>query len=61
MFTALIKAFCDSLNLNMMEMQTVGDIQSLFTMEKIEVEVENTTTSAKVESVSNKLKGFDKF
>ena len=61
MFTALIKAFCDSLNLNMMEMQTVGDIESLFTMEKIEVEVENTTTSAKVESVSNKLKGFDKF
>lgn len=61
MFTALIKAFCDSLNLNMMEMQTVGDIESLFTMEKIEVEVENTSTSTKVESVSNKLKGFDKF
>jgi hypothetical protein len=61
MFTALIKAFCDSLNMNMMEVQTVGDIQSLFTMDKIEVEVENTTTSAKVESVSNKLKGFDKF
>jgi hypothetical protein len=61
MFTALIKAFCDSLNMNMMEVQTVGDIQSLLTMDKIEVEVENTTTSAKVESVSNKLKGFDKF
>jgi len=61
MFTALIKAFCDSLNLDMMEMQTVGDIQSLFTMEKIEVEVENTTTGAKVESVSSKIKGFDKF
>jgi hypothetical protein len=30
-------------------------------MDKIEVEVENTMTSAKVESVSNKLKGFDKF
>ncbi len=61
MFTALIKAFCDSLNMNMMEVQTVGDIQSLLTMDKIEVEVVNTTTSAKVESVSNKLKGFDKF
>ena len=61
MFTALIKAFCDSLNMNMMEVQTVGDIQSLFTMDKIEVEVENTMTSAKVESVSNKLKGFSKF
>ena len=61
MFTALIKAFCDSLNLNMMEMKTVGDIQSLFTMDKIEVEVENTTTSSKMERVSNKLKGFDKF
>lgn len=61
MFTALIKAFCDSLNMRMMEIQTVGDIQSLLTMDKIEVEVENTTTSAKVESVSNKLKGFDKF
>lgn len=61
MFTALIKAFCDSLNMSMMEIQTVGDIQSLLTMDKIEVEVENTTTSAKVESVSNKLKGFDKF
>ena len=61
MFTALIKAFCDSLNMNMMEVQTVGDIQSLLTMDKIEVEVENTTTSSKVESVNNKLKGFDKF
>ena len=61
MFTALIKAFCDSLDMNIMEIKTVGDIESLFTMEKIEVEVENTTTSGKVESVGNRLKGFKRF
>ena len=61
MFTALIKAFCDSLNLDMMKLKTIGDIANLFTMEKKEVEVENTTTTSKVESVGNRLKGFKRF
>ena len=61
MFTALIKAFCDSLDMNIMEIKTVGDIESLFAIPKVEVEVENTTTSGKVESVGNRLKGFKRF
>ena len=59
MFTSLIKAFCDSLDMNMMDIETVGDIETLLTMDKIEVEVENTTTSSLVERT--RIKGFDKF
>ena len=61
MFTALIKAFCDSLDMNIMEIKTVGDIESLFAIEKVEVEVQDATTSGKVESVGNRLKGFKRF
>ena len=61
MFTSLIKAFCDSMGLSIMEIETIGDIEAILTPdEKVEVPVE-TTTTAKVESVSNRLKGFNKF
>jgi hypothetical protein len=61
MFSSLIKAFCDSLDISMMELKTIGDINELFSIEKVEVEVENKTTSGKVESVGNRLKGFKRF
>lgn len=62
MFSSLIKAFCDSLDMSMMELKTVGDINELFSIpSEVEIEVEDKTTSGKVESVGNRLKGFKRF
>ena len=62
MFTALIKVFCESLGLNMMDIDSVDAIQELLTMEQqLEVELGqtvNTTTSSVIES---RIVGFNKF
>ena len=60
-FTSLLKAFIEPLGLKIEEIQTIGDIQTIFSSPKVMVEIENSSTSRAIENVSNRLKGFDKF
>jgi hypothetical protein len=75
MFTALIKVFCESLGLNMMDIDSVDSIEKLLTMEQqLEVELGNVqgqgqaevpaevpvnTTTSSV--IESRIVGFNKF
>jgi len=61
-FTAILKAFIEPLGMKIQEIQTIGDIQTILSSDKVTVQIQDSKTAGQVESVSNsKIKGFDRF